>query len=245
MTLSIATICITAGFMKTLVFFLIFFTFSLSGASTLGFESMPQWFSKNNLTDLIDKSELSEDAVIEVTLDESDERLNGVNCPAALFSKQANQKVWGRSLLKVQCLGTDNSPFYIYAEFNVWAPVLVVKKPIQKGQTVDESMIEYRTMNLTDLKQGWVKNIQSLQEKTPRKPLWPGTTLHAGQFIGKPLLAHGDTVKVIVKGNGFQVASSGLALEEGSKGEIVKIKTSKGEILHGVAVAELTVEVSL
>ncbi len=231
--------------MKTLIIFLFFFTFALKPLSSQANEWMQQWFKKENLANLLDTSNLPSDAVIEVKLDDKDIRLDNKECPAPLFTKQTNQKVWGKTLLKIHCLGADQSPFYVYAYFNVWAPVLVAKEPLQNAQTITPNQLEYRTINLIDLKQGWINQFNQLNDKKTRQPISPGTALYPGLFIDKPLLDHGDSVKVIIKGDGFHVVSMATALEEGSQGDIVKIKTSKGEILHGVAVSELTVEVSL
>ena len=59
------------------------------------------------------------------------------------------------------------------------------------------------------------------------------------------MVKHGDTVKVVMSGPGFAIGGTAVAMGEAELGEVVKIKTAQGKILHGVARDALVVEVNL
>jgi len=69
--------------------------------------------------------------------------------------------------------------------------------------------------------------------------------LRADLLKGKSLIKRGDQVKVVVTGPGFQIAGSGVTLEDAEQGSSVKVKTDKGKVLSGIAKDELLVEISL
>lgn len=230
---------------KTLGLFLI-----LSAALGMSFTGgvladASQWVTKESLDKLVDPAALPAGAIVEAELASTDDRLGPSQCPAPLFSNSEDRKAWGKTLLKVQCMGTEVAPFYVHVEFKVWSPVLVVKEQIQRGEGINADQVEYRTMNLAELKQGWLTDVNDLNNKTAVRPLWPGTTLNHESLKGRALLQYGDTVKIMVQGPGFQIAGSGTAMERAEKGDIVKIKTAKGKVLHGIAVGEMLVEVTL
>jgi len=52
-------------------------------------------------------------------------------------------------------------------------------------------------------------------------------------------------VKVTLRGTGFDVAGSGVTLDEGAVGDKVRVKTPEGKVLEGVAEADGSVLVLL
>ncbi|PZO25374.1 MAG: flagella basal body P-ring formation protein FlgA [Betaproteobacteria bacterium] len=147
--------------------------------------------------------------------------------------------------MRVQCVGSDTAPFFVGVDVKVWAPVLVVKGTVQSGQTLGLNDVEFRTMDLSQLSHGWVSELAHLNNKTAARQLWPGTLLKHDHLRGQALVKNGDTVKVMMKGPGFAIGGTAVAMGEAELGEVVKIKTSQGKILHGVARDALLVEVSL
>ena len=203
------------------------------------------WVSEENLSKLIDPALLPEGAHVQISVNKSDTRINSTECPAALFANTQGNKVWGRTFLKVQCVGASKAPFFVTVDVKVWAPVLVMKQTVQAGQSISSNDVELRTMDLAQLQSGWITDQSHLNNKTAVRQLWPGTLLKYDQLKGQPLIRSGDTVKVTVKGAGFDIAGSAVAMETAEKGEVIKIKTNEGKVIHGVAIDALVVEVTL
>ena len=204
-----------------------------------------RWVTEKQLHELVDPALLPVGANLQVNFVKADERIGSTQCPAALFANSAGNKMWGRTFVRVQCVGSDTPPFFLGVDIKVWAPVLVVKGTVQSGQAVGVNDVEFRTMNLTELKHGWVTDLSHLGNKTAARQLWPGMLLKHDYLRGQAMVKNGDTVKVMMKGPGFAIGGTAVAMGEAELGEVVKIKTAQGKILHGIARDALLVEVSL
>lgn len=204
-----------------------------------------RWVTEKQLYELVDPAQLPAGANVHVNFVKVDDRIGGAQCPAALFANSAGNKMWGRTFVRVQCVGSDTPPFFLGVDVKVWAPVLVVKGTVQSGQAIGVNDVEFRTMNLTELKHGWVTDLAHLGNKTAARQLWPGMLLKHDYLRGQALVKNGDTVKVMMKGPGFAIGGTAVAMGEAELGEVVKIKTAQGKILHGIARDALLVEVSL
>jgi flagella basal body P-ring formation protein FlgA len=204
-----------------------------------------RWVTEKQLHELVDPALLPVGASTQINFVKADERIGSAQCPAALFANSAGNKMWGRTFVRVQCVGSDTAPFYLGVDVKVWAPVLVVKGTVQSGQAVGVNDVEFRTMNLTELKHGWVTDLAHLGNKTAARQLWPGMLLKHDYLRGQAMMKNGDTVKVMMKGPGFAIGGTAVAMGEAELGEVVKIKTVQGKILHGIARDAWLVEVSL
>lgn len=204
-----------------------------------------RWVTEQQLGELVDTATLPAGANVQVSFVKADERIGSAQCPAALFANSAGNKMWGRTYVRVQCVGSDTTPFFLGVDVKVWAPVLVVKGTVQSGQAVGVNDVEFRTMDISQLNNGWVTDLAHLNNKTAARQLWPGTLLKHDHLKGQALVKNGDTVKVMMQGPGFAIGGTAVAMGEAELGEVVKIKTAQGKILHGVARDALLVEVSL
>lgn len=204
-----------------------------------------RWVTEQQLSELVDPATLPTGANVQVSFVKADERIGSAQCPAALFANSAGNKMWGRTYVRVQCVGSNTPPFFLGVDVKVWAPVLVVKATVQSGQSVGVNEVEFRTMDISQLNNGWITDLAHLSNKTAARQLWPGALLKHDHLKGQAMVKNGDTVKVMMKGPGFAIGGTAVAMGEAELGEVVKIKTVQGKILHGVAREALLVEVSL
>lgn len=66
----------------------------------------------------------------------------------------------------------------------------------------------------------------------------PGRPLALTDWQKITVVKRGGTVKVTLRGSGFDIAASGVALDEGAVGDTVRIKTPEGRVLEGLAEAD-------
>jgi flagella basal body P-ring formation protein FlgA len=64
-------------------------------------------------------------------------------------------------------------------------------------------------------------------------------------FRSVPVIKSGDIVKVVVHGNGFSIATDGVALGQAETGQPVRIRLDNGKMLQGIAQSGRRVEVKL
>lgn len=204
-----------------------------------------RWVTEDRLNELVDPALLPPNSEVAVKFVKPDERIGSAQCPAALFANTQGNRMWGRTFVRVQCVGSATAPFFVGIDVKVWAPILVMKNGIQAGQALSASDVEFKQMDLSQLTHGWLTDTVHINNKTAARQLWPGAVLKPDHLRGQALIRNGDTVKVMMKGPGFAVGGTAVALGEAEFGQVVKIKTSQGKILHGVAREALVVEIAL
>lgn len=216
-----------------------------SRAQPSSIDSSRAWVSQENLNKLIAKETLPEGAQVQIELNKADPRIGSASCPVALFSNSRGHKMWGRTFLEVQCVGSDTAPFFVGVDVKAYAPVWVARDMIAAGEPIAPEKLEQKTLDIAALNTGWVSELAHLTQKSAARTIYPGTPLRADLLKGKSLIKRGDQVKVVVTGPGFQIAGSGVTLEDAEQGSSVKVKTDKGKVLSGIAKDELLVEISL
>ncbi|MCQ8897368.1 flagellar basal body P-ring formation chaperone FlgA [Limnobacter humi] len=207
--------------------------------------SEARWVTLDRLNTLIDPGSVPAGSQIEVSLVKQDPRLGGVDCPSPLLANTTGNRLWGRTFLRVQCLGTDTPGFFVGVDVKVYAPVLVMKNAVASGQDVTSNDVEFKTLDIAQLGTGWVAELSHLNQKTAARALWPGAILKPDLLKGQPMVKSGDTVKVLIQGPGFSIGGSAIAMDSAEQGQTVKVKTPQGKVLQGIAVEPLQVEVTL
>ncbi|HEY1059130.1 MAG TPA: flagellar basal body P-ring formation chaperone FlgA [Limnobacter sp.] len=207
--------------------------------------SQSRWVTVDQLNTLIDPASVPAGSQIDVSLVKQDPRLGGVDCPSPLLANTTGNRLWGRTFLRVQCLGTDTPGFFVGVDVKVYAPVLVMKNAVASGQDVTSNDVEFKTLDIAQLGTGWVADLSHLNQKTAARALWPGAILKPDLLKGQPMVKSGDTVKVLIQGPGFSIGGSAVAMDSAEQGQTVKIKTPQGKVLQGIAVEPLQVEVTL
>lgn len=73
----------------------------------------------------------------------------------------------------------------------------------------------------------------------------PGRPLTLSDWKKIAVIRLGATVRVSIQGGGFDIAASGVTLDEGAVGDTVRVKTPEGKVLEGVAQPDGSVVVRL
>lgn len=103
--------------MKFLTFFNIAFRVLFGAGLVLGLvqtgaaqTDSSRWVTEAQLSELVDPALLPPGASVDVKFVKADERIGSLQCPAALFANTAGNKMWGRTYVRVQCVGSDTAP---------------------------------------------------------------------------------------------------------------------------------------
>jgi len=131
-----------------------------------------------------------------------------------------------------------------YVESNV--SVAVVAKPLEKGEVITKNHLVFQKKPLSRLPKDVVLEEKEALGKEVRTSLKPNVVLRKS-FLNEPLLVkRGQEVLIIGKGRGFLVKTKGKALQDGRKGEVIKVRnlTSNKEVL-GRVISTNEIEVML
>ena len=172
---------------------------------------------------------------VTVRVDPPDSRLTLTDCPQPVFFLPPNGKLWGHTMLGVQCESPRAWNIYLQATITVHGKYIVTTKPLKQGQPIDPSTLASAEGELTRLPADTLTDASQATGKIMATSLPAGFPLRASQLRERTVIQPGQTVTVISTGNGFAVSSEGKAVNAASTGQNVQVRMPSGEVISGTA----------
>ena len=214
--------------------------------------AVPVTGSNNDLSNkaewkaLIEESNLPKNSRIELTLSNTDNKdsfFAGPTCENPILKLPKGSRLWGKTLVQTKC---GEQLGWISVEAKVFMPVAVVFSPVKYLDELNDSNVRQEDIEISRYNFGstWL-DAASVIGKQATRPITNGVGIRPEMIRSKPSVNAGDSVKISLKGNGFQIMSEGVALTNAQTGQVVRVKTNQGKVLTGTAKNDLIVEVSL
>lgn len=169
-----------------------------------------------------------------VTVLPVDSRLKFYKCPSGVQYKLASDRSFTRQFpVKVSCDdGAKPWKTYIQVIVSEMVEALVVTKNIAKGVRIEADMLK---VSLVDKFKVKARSISSMGSVLGGRAM---RNISRGYQIGLQdvcLVCKGDDVSIIAKSGTMMIKTSGMAIENGAKGETIKVKNaSSNRIVKGV-----------
>lgn len=149
-----------------------------------------------------------------------------------------------RTSVGIRCLAPRPWTTYLQASVQIVGSYFVTRHSIQRGETLTQADVETREGDLlrnrrllSDPAQvlGWIatRNIRS------------GGPVESNALRDPNSIERGQQVRTIARGTGFVVSSDGQALESGSPGAQIQVRTRNGQIVTGRVIDSHTVQVMM
>ena len=152
----------------------------------------------------------------------------------------------GNTSLTIRCKAPVNWQIHLPVRIDIYDDIAVTKTPLIKGQSIDAKSIHFRKKKITDLHQGYFRKIDSLDRLQAKRNLSSNSILNSANVAAKHLVTSGQTVTILLKINGLQIKSTGLALQSASLGQLVKVRNKQSnKIIEGTVSSEGQVSVNL
>lgn len=156
-------------------------------------------------------------------------------------------RAWGHIHLTVRCPPNDKNGgwrVFVPVHIRVFADYLVSLRPIALGQTLSESDIARQQGDLSELPAGVLTEPRQAIGQVATASLSAGQPLR--QDILRPafIIRQNQTVKIISRGEGFEVIAEGRALANAAEGQGVQVRMNNGQLLNGLARPQGIVEIT-
>lgn len=217
------------------------FTFSSAhasaGAQDLGvIRQTVDQFVRQNTAELPGKVTLTVGAI--------DPRLQLPSCDMPEAFLPTGSRLWGNTTVGVRCQTATPWTIYVPVSVRIMALTAVATRPLSAGQTVSPADVTMQSNDLSQLPPGVIMDPALAIGKTVIISAAMGQTFRHDMLRAPQVIQQGQTVKLMAKGNGFQVTSEGKALANATLGQVVSVRTQSGQVTSGIAKQNGVVEVN-
>jgi flagella basal body P-ring formation protein FlgA len=180
---------------------------------------------------------------VSFTVGTIDPNNNLAPCAALEVSQPPGARTWGRTNVSVRCTQDGGWTMFVPVNVRVVADYLVTARPLSQGQVVTEADFSRQTGDLSELPTGILTDLRQIVGRTAAMSIPVGRPLRGDMLRLALAVQQGQSVKVVSKGPGFQVANEGRALNGAAEGQTVQVRLGNGQVVSGVARGSGYVEV--
>lgn len=156
----------------------------------------------------------------------------------------ADGKLWGKTRVGVKCSAPTSWTAYLPVHVTVSGRYVTSSRKLNRGQTLTASDIVLREGILSELPSSVMTDPAQVIGQRTKMGLAAHQALRREHLVLIPVIRQGDRVKITARGEGFSVASEGVALNHAAIGEELKVRSAAGRTLNGVARGTGQVELS-
>jgi flagella basal body P-ring formation protein FlgA len=168
-----------------------------------------------------------------------DTKLNLAECTKPLEALKANNLIKaGRVSIGVHCGGGKKWTVFVSAVIKVYAPVIVLTRPVQRGEIITRNSLSLERMDISNTRGDYATGFEQVENKEAARNLPSGAIIGLKSIVEPPLIRRKDKVIVSSGGDsGFAVQMSGTALMDGAKGQVIRVKNeSSGRVVSGTVI---------
>jgi flagella basal body P-ring formation protein FlgA len=165
-------------------------------------------------------------------------------CGRFNVSPTPGASAWGRSSVTVRCAAGANWSLIVPVRIQVFGDYLVTARSIGFGQTIGAADIATQSGDLGELPAGILNDSSQAIGQVARAAIAAGKPLRADLLRAPHVIQQGQNVKVVSRGNGFEVSGEGRALANASLGQVVQVRLGNGQVVSGIAEAGGSVDIS-
>ncbi|MBK6636269.1 MAG: flagellar basal body P-ring formation protein FlgA [Rhodocyclaceae bacterium] len=157
-------------------------------------------------------------------------------CPAFSLSTPSGARTLGRSSVAVRCPALVGSwRLLVPVQIQVIAPYVVTARAIPAGQVLGPDDLSTRTGDLGTLPAGTLTQPEQALGHVTRTALAGAQALRPALLKVVEVVRSGQSVTVLAGGAGFEVRNTGMALNSGGAGSLIRVRLANGQVVNGVA----------
>ena len=156
-------------------------------------------------------------------------------CAALEAFLPAGSRSVGKTAVGVRCLAPAPWTVYLPAQVRVIGPYAVVNQALPANHVLTAADVALREGDLGSLPADVVADAEHMLGYRTVSGLAAGAPLRTTLLRPPLAVQQGQTTRLLLSGPGFSVQSEGQALANASRGDRVRVKTSSGQVVSGIA----------
>ena len=156
------------------------------------------------------------------------------------------ERPWGQVYLQLECRQPGQAWRHtVQIQVAVFGKAWLTKNALKPGEWVNLNDFEPRLVELSKYKEDLIEDLSVLDGLEVARPLAAGSVIKLNDFKSTTVIKSGDLIKLSLLGHGFEMVTSGQALNDAVIGATVRVRTVEGKSLQGKAVGPGKVEAVL
>lgn len=172
---------------------------------------------------------------VKITVNKPDSRLKLQACEQLSAFMPPGGRLIGRTTVGVRCTSPKMWSLFLPANVQVFGTYVAAANGLAAGQTVAHTDLATIEGEISQMPASVITDISQVVGQTMATNVTAGTALRRELIRAQPGVIQGQSVRVIVKGSGFQVTAEGRALQTSGDGQIANVKLNNGQTLSGTA----------
>lgn len=149
---------------------------------------------------------------------------------------------WGKVSINVRCTSGTTASLYVSARIKVEGTYVVSARAISAGQLITADDLRMAEGELTAQAPDILVTPQQAIGHTARSFIAAERPLRLALLRNEMTIQSGQEVKILVRGNGFTVASTGRALDSAVRGDLIRVRLQNGQIITATVIDKGLVE---
>lgn len=151
-------------------------------------------------------------------------------------------EVWGRVPYVLSC-SRPQWELRAHARVSLLVPIVVAKRNITRGEVFDRSVMTLEKRDLASVYRDFVTDMRQLYGQRARRAVRAGQVISLSHAIAPLLVKKGDQVVIRAEAEGIYATTTGEALQDGSKGDSIRVRNlSSGKVITAWVVEKGVVE---
>ncbi len=162
---------------------------------------------------------------IRIQASDLDPRLALADCqePLETFAT-GNSRQLARLTVGVRCNGVKPWTLYVPVTVDAMAAVVFSSRPLLRGEALGNDALEIRRLPVARLPLNHVSEKSQLTGMETSRPLQAGVPITLNSVRPRQLVKQGQKVAIIAASGGIQVRMNGVALKNGSRGDLIPVE---------------------
>ena len=145
----------------------------------------------------------------------------------------------GRVSIVVRCRADKKWSIFVTSVIKVYENVIVLTRPVMRNELITDQYLTIEKKDVSKLNGDFATQMEQVEQKQAARYMPAGTILSLKSFIEPKLVKRGDRLVISAMQPNFAVRMNGIAMMDGAKGQLIRIKNeNSGRIVSATVVEQ-------
>lgn len=153
------------------------------------------------------------------------------------------QTAWGKTTVGVRCKDSAGWVIHVAANVRIFGEYVVSATALSAGKPLTLGDVRTERGELSELPSNVITDPVRVIGRNLKYSVAANLPIRADNLNQPTVIQAGQTVRLVFKGEGFEVSNEGRALHNAQEGQVVQVRMNNGQLMSGIARQNGVVEV--